>query len=71
MNSRKIEVLIDHSDAWESIEFEDLRKGMIFRMFEATGELVEKVIGNKGDTDFVAISDPYMADGILQIEIED
>jgi hypothetical protein len=63
---RKVEVL--KNGKWQSIEFKDICKGDIFRLFESTGE---PVIDNNGKTEFVAKSEPYItSDGVLGVDIE-
>ena len=56
-------------EEWIEIAFKDLRKGDIFRMFE-DDEKKEPCRGIKGETEFVAYSDPEEVNGILGIKIE-
>ena len=53
-NKRKVE--LKKLSGWCPIKFEDLKKGMIFRMFEPTGEAV---IDPDGNTEFTCTSDAY------------
>jgi hypothetical protein len=60
-------VEVNRKNKWIQIDFSELVKGDIFRMFEPTSE---EVIGNKGETVFQAFSNPYKNDdGIWQIDI--
>lgn len=53
---------------WVDIDFKDIKKGDIFRMFKSTGE---PVVGDKNDTMFEVISDAYISeDGEYQVEIK-
>lgn len=64
---RKVNVF--RNNEWVECEFTDLKKDDSFRMFDDDGSIVED---DKGNTEFVALSDPYINDiGILEIEIED
>jgi hypothetical protein len=65
MDQRKIEV--NKNGEWISIPFGELKSGDIFRMFENTGE---PVIGDKDDTVFTAISNPYKINETLSIDIK-
>jgi hypothetical protein len=65
-DQRRVQKLINSQ--WEDINFEDIKTGDIFRLFESTGE---PVIGNKNDTEFEAINDAYInQDGIYQVDIK-
>lgn len=66
MNQRKIEV--NRDGVWFPILFKDLHKGNTFRMFESTGE---PVIDDKGNTDFIAISEPYLSNNTLTINVKE
>lgn len=55
---RSAEILIN--DEWLPIEFKNIKKGDTFRLFESTGE---PVLSKDGDTEFIAISNPYIAKG--------
>jgi hypothetical protein len=66
VNQRKIEV--NRNGDWIPITFENLHKGDLFRMFESTGE---PVIDDKGNTDFIAISEPYLSNNTLTINVKE
>lgn len=55
MGCRKVERL--SCDIWLSIEFEDLKKGDIFRLFE-DDEKTELVKGKEGHVNFIVLSLP-------------
>lgn len=55
---RSVEILIN--DEWLPIEFKNIKKGDTFRLFESTGE---PVLSEDGDTEFIAISNPYITKG--------
>lgn len=55
MEKRLVE--IKNGDSWEVTEFKELCDGVVFRMFEFTGE---PVIDNQGVSVFTAIGDAYM-----------
>lgn len=60
---RKVQKL--NNGIWEDIEFQNLKLGDTFRLFESDGE---PVINDKGESEFVTISDLYLVDGIWAIE---
>ena len=63
---RKVEVLINNE--WVERDFAELRKGVKFKMFEPTGE---PVVDNEGETEWIAISDPFKTEsGVWAIEID-
>jgi len=54
-------------DKWTSIEFEKIRAGDRFRLFESTGEPVADEVGK---SEFVAKTNPYITeDGVWGIDI--
>lgn len=57
MDKRKVEVFTGVS--WEEIEFEHLKTGDMFRMFEPDGASVEDDEGNRI---FIAVSEPFLTD---------
>lgn len=62
---RKVEILKDGE--WIEIEFCELKKDDIFRMFEPTGE---EVYDNNRENIFVASSDAFAGEnGVLTINI--
>ena len=54
-DARKTEIL-QEDDTWLEIEFENLKRGNVFRLHEKTGELVYDELGN---SQFIATSDVY------------
>ena len=65
MEARDVEVF--RNCKWDAINFEDLKKGESFRMFEKDGETVFDLSGN---TVFYSISEPYKNnEGIWAIDI--
>lgn len=68
MDMRTIQIL--ENEKWIDINFEDLKTGDVFRMFESTGE---PVVGDKGLDKWRVISTPYTTDvsGVYAIEVED
>jgi hypothetical protein len=66
-NFRKVERK-NFNDRWEEIDFWELKKRDVFRLFEPTGEAV---IGSKGESEFVAISNAYENDvGAWTVDIK-
>lgn len=64
-NTRIAEVLINNK--WQSINPIEIKNGMIFRMFEADGTLVEY----KGMSQWLATSDAYYNDdGVITVMTE-
>lgn len=64
LDYRKVE--IKKNGKWIEYDFSRLKKGDIFRLYEKTGEIVKD---DKGNTEFVATSEPYLtAEGILSIK---
>ena len=63
-NIRKVKIFKD--EKWIDIEFENLKTGDKFRLFESTGEEVKNENGN---LEFIATSDTYIEENILMIEI--
>lgn len=53
-DKRKVE--LKKLSGWCPIKFEELRTGMIFRLFESDGQPVED---HKGNTEFKCTSDAY------------
>lgn len=52
---------------WKEINFEELKAGNIFRMFNSDGTPVKDRDGNKI---FIAISEPFLTeDNVLAVEI--
>lgn len=68
MEIRKTEKYID--EEWIPFNFEELKKGDKFRLFEKSGELV---IDNKGKSEFISLSDVYKLEpnGNFGINIQD
>lgn len=66
VTSRICKKLIGSS--FEEVEFDTLRKGDLFMLFEPTGELVKDQHSN---TVFTAISDPYVVDGVCGIKVQE
>lgn len=65
LDLRKVEILKDGE--WIEIEFCELKKDDIFRMFESTGE---EVYNDNGENIFVALSDIFAGEnGFLTINI--
>lgn len=63
---RKVEILKDGE--WNEANFESIRAGDIFRMFESTGETV---MDNNGNTQFLAKTRPYMTShGVLGVDAQ-
>ncbi|MBZ4649251.1 hypothetical protein [Thermosipho sp. (in: thermotogales)] len=63
---RKVQKFVDGE--WRNINFEDLKKGDKFRMFETTGE---PVVDDYNVSEFVAESDPFVNKyGITAVEIK-
>ncbi|WP_144509846.1 hypothetical protein [Bacillus sp. FJAT-22090] len=63
MDNRRTEVYINGE--WKEINFQELKKGDNFRMFESTGE---EVLDLSGSTVFHATSDSYLnEDKVWQI----
>ncbi len=61
---RRAEVLV--GDKWIDIEFEEIRAGNRFRLFESTGE---PVVDENGKSEFIAKTDPYITkDGVYGID---
>jgi hypothetical protein len=52
---RKVEIL--RNSSWQEVNFEQLKVGDTFRLFELTGE---PVVDHKGNTIFYAKSNPHM-----------
>ena len=69
MELRTVKKLSDQSmDIWTEIEFSELKKGFIFRMYENTGE---EVIGDHESVYFFATSDAYLnKDEVLMVDVE-
>ena len=64
--SRKTQILKDRE--WVNIEFQELRNGDNFKLFEFNGEEVDKAVRNEnGNTEFMAISDAYLCNEIWTI----
>ena len=65
LDLRKVEILKDGE--WIEIEFSNLKKDDVFRMFESTGEEVR----NDHEEDvFVALTDAFVGEnGVLTINI--
>ncbi len=57
MDKRRVEIFTGVS--WEEIEFEHLKTGDMFRMFELDGAPVEDDEGNRI---FVAVSEPFLTE---------
>jgi hypothetical protein len=52
---------------WEKINFREIKKGDLFRLFEPTGE---SVISEFGEIEFLALKDAYVnEDGIWKVDI--
>jgi hypothetical protein len=70
--NRKVEKILDtlSINKWVEINFEDLKKDDIFRMFEVTGELV---LRENKESIFIATGDAYFNDilGVYTIDIAD
>lgn len=56
---RRIEIK-NNNGTWNKIEFSEMKKGDIFRMFEPTGEQVIDLNHGNTRTEFLAISDVYI-----------
>jgi|LFRM01.1.fsa_nt_gb hypothetical protein len=64
-NIRRTEILIDGK--WKQINFENIRAGDIFRLFEPTGETV---VDDKGNDKFIAKTNAYLnKDGVYGVEV--
>lgn len=61
---RKVDALV--GDAWKPIKFVDIRKGDTFRLFD-TGMKIKIEDG----TPNLALSDPYVKDGVDTIRCEE
>lgn len=65
---RTCEIAIMNSNMFRGIDFKDLKKGNLFRLFDND----EPVIDNNGFTVWKALSDAYLNDeGVWQINIMD
>ena len=61
---RRAEILVN--DKWVGIEFEGIKAGDRFRLFESTGE---PVVDENGKNEFIAKTDPYITkDGVYGID---
>ena len=64
MDKRIVEVY--SNGIWIQTEFEDLRKGDRFRLFESDGE---RVVDDKGRKEWIASSSPFMKMGDWVVNI--
>lgn len=69
VNTRTSEVLFDGE--WQSFNTIDIKKGMIFRMFEDDGTLVSWDFKEVSIDSWTALRDAYYnEDGIISIDID-
>lgn len=65
MDSRKTEIYTN--DNWQAIDFQQIKKGDTFRLFESTGEAV---IGGRSETEWIAMSNAFLIDdGVWTVDI--
>lgn len=63
---RKVQALRD--DIWTDIQFTDLKRGDIFRMFDPPDNT--PVVGVEGGTEFLATSEVIVKDGVNSIRVQ-
>lgn len=61
---RRTEIFVDGK--WKESDFEKIRAGDVFRLYESTGEPVED---EKGNSEFVAKTDAYIKDGTYAVDV--
>jgi len=68
MNYRKIEML--ENEEWKEVQFQELKSGNVFRMFEPDGKPVVGAIDEfEGTTSWKVIRDPYLnEDNVLTVD---
>lgn len=54
-------------EAWVRIDFEEIRKGDVFRLIELDGKIL---VDESGRTEFEAISETYWSDDINTAAVE-